>query len=171
MMGYIGAEFIIHKMPRKKASYFGLGIASGMCLVLGILLLFQSHDTDGTISALAWVEAVGLMINRFVLCGFWSIFYVYVAELYPTQTRSLGYGWTSVMGMIGSTLSPFITLISSYIGVNSWFPPAIIGLFCCLFIYKLPETFGKPLKDIIDELVEGHSIITTNESKSSEILA
>ena len=66
--------------------------------------------------------------NRFILCGFWSIFYVYVAELYPTQTRSLGYGWTSVMGMIGSTLSPFITTISSSIGINSWFPPALLGL-------------------------------------------
>lgn len=75
------------------------------------------------------------------------------------------------MGMIGSTLSPFITLISSYIGVNSWFPPAIIGLFCCLFIYKLPETFGKPLKDIIEELEKDHSIITTTTGSSSAISA
>lgn len=89
------------------------------------------------------------MLNRLILCGFWSIFYVFVAELYPTQIRSLGYGWTSVMGMIGSTLSPFVTTFSSSIGVNSWFPPGILGLISCLFIVKLPETFAKPLKDII----------------------
>jgi MFS family permease len=106
---------------------------------------------------LVWLEAVGLMINRFILCGFWSIFYVFVAELYPTQTRSLGYGWTSVMGMIGSTLSPFVTTISTSIGINSWFPPAIVGFISCLFIFKLPETFGKPLKDIIEELEKHHN--------------
>ncbi len=106
---------------------------------------------------MVWLEAVGLMINRFILCGFWSIFYVFVAELYPTQTRSLGYGWTSVMGMIGSTLSPYVTTISSSIGINSWFPPAIVGFISCLFIFKLPETFGKPLKDIIEELEKHHN--------------
>lgn len=40
MIGYIAAEFIIHKSLRKKSSYIGLGIASGMCLVLGILIIF-----------------------------------------------------------------------------------------------------------------------------------
>jgi MFS family permease len=109
------------------------------------------------------------MINRFILCGFWSIFYVYVAELYPTQTRSLGYGWTSVMGMIGSTLSPFVTTISSSIGINSWFPPALLGLVSTLFIAKLPETFGLPLKDIIEELEKGGTegtVVTAEEAKS-----
>jgi len=53
--------------------------------------------------------------------------------------------------MIGSTASPYISLISSFIGVNSWFPPAVLGLISCLFIHKLPETFGKSLKDKIEE--------------------
>ncbi len=44
MFGYIAAEFIIHKTKRKAASYIGLGIASIMCLVLGILLLFETSD-------------------------------------------------------------------------------------------------------------------------------
>lgn len=42
MMGYIGAEFVVYRLPRKKASYFGLGIASAMCLLLGVLLLFKT---------------------------------------------------------------------------------------------------------------------------------
>jgi hypothetical protein len=76
MFGYVAAEFVVHKTARKKASYIGLGVASGMCLVLGILLLFQNSDNK---QMLVWFEAIGLMINRFILCGFWSIFYVYVA--------------------------------------------------------------------------------------------
>jgi len=55
------------------------------------------------------------------------------------------------MGMIGSTLSPFVTTISSSIGINNWFPPAILGLMSCAFVFKLPETFGESLKDVIEE--------------------
>jgi len=148
MMGYIAAEFIIHKSLRKKSTFIGLGMASFMCLILGILILLKNSNNETTI---IWLQAIGLMINRFVLCGFWSIFYVYVAELYPTQIRSLGYGWTSVMGMIGSTISPFVTTISADIGVNSWFPPAIIGFISCIFVVKLPETLKQSLKDVIEE--------------------
>lgn len=95
-------------------------------------------ETDDNHKVLQWLEAFGLVLNRFILCGFWSIFYVYVAELFPTQVRSLGYGWTSVTGMVGSTLSPYVTTLSSAIGLNSWLPPAILGLLSTLFIFKLP---------------------------------
>jgi len=28
--------------------------------------------------------------------------------MYPTKVRSMGFGWTSAMGTVGSTLSPYI---------------------------------------------------------------
>lgn len=89
------------------------------------------------------------MINRFILCGFWSIYYVYVAELYPTEIRSLGFGWTSVVGQIGSTVSPFVTEISEAIGMNSWFLTAFFGVGAWCFIFCLHETLGTPLKEVI----------------------
>jgi len=76
MLGYIAAEFIIHKSLRKRATLVGLIVASVMCLLLGILILFKTDENEQVI---IWLQAVGLMINRFVLCTFWSIFYVYVA--------------------------------------------------------------------------------------------
>ena len=94
------------------------------------------------------------MMNRFVLCCFWSIFYVFIAELYPTEVRSIGFGWTSVVGMLGSTLSPFVKLIADSIGVSSWFPPALFGLISLAFTFCLKETFGKPLQDTIEERIE-----------------
>jgi hypothetical protein len=39
MLGYVGAEMIINKVPRKKGSFIGLGISSGMCLVLAVLTM------------------------------------------------------------------------------------------------------------------------------------
>lgn len=40
MTGYIVSEYVVHKFPRKKATFFGMGIASILCLVLGVMVLF-----------------------------------------------------------------------------------------------------------------------------------
>ena len=94
------------------------------------------------------------MIDRFILCGFWSIYYVYVAELYPTEISSLGFGWTSVVGQIGSTVSPFVAEISEAIGVNGWFLTAFFGVGAWCFIFCLHETQGMPLQEVILERMD-----------------
>ena len=68
------------------------------------------------------------MLDRFFLCGFWSIFYVYIGELYPTEIRSIGFGWTSVVGMLGSTIAPYVAQIATLIHLNTWFLTAAIGI-------------------------------------------
>lgn len=83
-----------------------MGISSGMCLILALL------TSIGNSTGFLIMETIGLIINRLVVCCFWSIFFVYVAELYPTKVRSLGYGWVSAIGMIGSALCPFLIQIS-----------------------------------------------------------
>ena len=68
------------------------------------------------------------MLARFCLCSFWSISYVYIAEIYPTRVRSLGLGFSSAMGAIGSFLSPYIIFFSEDLGINTWIPLGIIGI-------------------------------------------
>lgn len=58
------------------------------------------------------IQTVGLIFNRLILCAFWALFYVYIAELYPTKVRSMGFGWASAMGTVGSTLAPYLTFYS-----------------------------------------------------------
>lgn len=141
--GYIVAEIIISKIRRRPFSLLGMGISSAVCLVLAIL------TSIGNSTGLLILETIGLIINRLVVCCFWSIFFVYVAELYPTKVRSLGYGWVSAVGMIGSAISPFLIQFSQTIGINTWVDPAIIGLVGTVFIFFLPETYGKQLEDDI----------------------
>ena len=63
--------------------------------------------------------------------------------MYPTKVRSLGIGWASAMGTVGSILSPYLTLFSRKRGLNIWIIPGILGLFCVIFLFLLPETFRK----------------------------
>jgi hypothetical protein len=60
-----------------------------------------------------------------------------VAELYPTKVRSLGYGWVSAVGMIGSAIAPYLINISETIGINTWIDPAVIGLIGTVFLFFL----------------------------------
>lgn len=52
--------------------------------------------------------------------------------------RSLGYGWAGGIGTIGSSMAPYIILVSLNIGIDSWVPPGIIGFLTLLLIIKLP---------------------------------
>lgn len=39
-LGYISAEFIIHKTKRKRATLIGMGLSFSFCLLLGVMVLF-----------------------------------------------------------------------------------------------------------------------------------
>ena len=121
-----------------------MGISSAMCLLTAVFTIFQNESNkEGMVIA----ETVILLINRFVLCSSWAIFYVYVGELFPTRVRSMGFGWTSAMGTIGSAASPYFRFFSDEIGFNPWIIPGIIGMIGTASICCLPETFGRSLQD------------------------
>ena len=148
-VGYIGAELMIHKVRRKRSSLIGLLSSSILCLALAALSYFKNDDNEELFKL---VSSGGLILNRFIMCCFWAIFYVYIAEMYPTKVRSLGFGWSSAMGTIGSTMAPYIIFGSSQLNIDSWIPPGIIGLLCAISISCLKETKGLPLQDEIEEL-------------------
>lgn len=100
-----------------------------------------------------------LILTSFSVCCFESIIYVYAAELYPTEIRSIGFGWVSLVGIMGSIVAPFAKTIAASVSLNSWFVPASLGLMAWVFSICLPETHGQPLQDRIEErsvcLMEG----------------
>jgi hypothetical protein len=58
--------------------------------------------------------------------------------MYPTKVRSMGFGWTSAMGTVGSTLAPYMIFFSQQAGINSWIPPGVFGVigFISIFLLK-----------------------------------
>jgi MFS family permease len=142
----ISTSFFISKVKRKKSSIIGMGMASLFCFILAALSLLEG---TGENDAVKLASTIGLMIGRFFIMSFWAIFYVYLAEMYPTRVRSLGFGWASAMGTVGSTSSPYIILFSENIGLNTWVIPGITGIISVISLFFLKETFGKPLQDEI----------------------
>ena len=56
-----------------------------------------------------------------------------------------------MVGIMGSIVAPFAKTIASSVALNSWFVPAALGLLAWTFSCCLPETYGKPLQDSIEE--------------------
>ena len=50
---------------------------------------------------------------RFVLNSLWGIFFVYIAELFPSDVSSLSFGWISAMGTTGAVVAPYIRLATA----------------------------------------------------------
>lgn len=94
------------------------------------------------------------MIDRFVLTSFWAIFYTFLAEMYPTRVRSLGFGWASALGTVGSTFAPYLLLFAEEGGINTWILPGAMGCISAVSLFFLTETYGKPLEDEIEEKKE-----------------
>lgn len=43
----------------------------------------------------------------------WGLFFVYVAELFPSNVLSLTFGWVSAVGTVGAFAAPFIRLLTA----------------------------------------------------------
>ena len=76
IMGYIGAEFIVHKVKRKKISFIGLITSSILCLALAGLSYFKNDDNEQLFEL---ASSGGLILNRLILCGSSAIFFIFIA--------------------------------------------------------------------------------------------
>ena len=80
---------------------------------------------------------------RFVISSLWGVLFVYVSELYPNEVSSLSYGWVSIIGTVGASISPYIRLATANL---TMFIIAILAFLMSLLIRSLAETKGKTIR-------------------------
>ncbi|XP_035665062.1 organic cation transporter protein-like [Branchiostoma floridae] len=76
---------------------------------------------------------------------------VYSPEVFPTVVRTMGVGVANMWSRVGGILSPFVSLLA-----DVWPPLPMItfGILCTLGgagVFSLPETFGIPLPDTLED--------------------
>ncbi|XP_035683852.1 organic cation transporter protein-like isoform X2 [Branchiostoma floridae] len=91
------------------------------------------------------------MISKFCITGGAQGVMIYTVELFPTVTRNIGMGSSSMSARIGATISPFLWLLA-----DVWRPAPFLlfgvmtivaGLLCML----LPETKGEQLPQTLED--------------------
>jgi hypothetical protein len=91
------------------------------------------------------------LVSKSMICGSFLIIYPFAGELYPTQARGVGIGFSSYVGGLGLIIIPFIT----YLGKENLRLPLVImggvviaGGFTGL---RLPETLHHRLPQTLEE--------------------
>ena len=81
-----------------------------------------------------------------------GIIYVYSAEVYPTVTRAVGIGSSSVFARVGGIVAPYVGSLDDVFGPAV--PLAIFGISAFaagLLALFLPETMNRKIPDTIEE--------------------
>ncbi|CAI8008236.1 Solute carrier family 22 member 15 [Geodia barretti] len=138
----------------RKWTQGGFLILAGICCVLWALGHWAGCGEPLTLTlALAGKCAVA---NSF--CAL----YLFSAELFPTEVRSLGMGVVSVASRLGGIMSPIILIMG---GVSLGLPMVVmgcLGLLAGLLSLHLPETLHQPLPETLAELEHrAHITIST----------
>lgn len=138
--GYFSAAYLVEKAGRK--------------LTLGIYMLLSGVFTYLFAAAGSETAIVSSAVFMSFFClGAWGVLYAYTPELYPTEVRSTGMGWSSGMTRIAGALAP--TLGGLLLPISLLLP---LGLYAATFIIGGLavlalgiETMRQPLLDVVPE--------------------
>ncbi|NXU61814.1 S22A5 protein, partial [Horornis vulcanius] len=160
---YIISWLLLRHFPRRYSMAAALFL--GGCVLLFIQLV-PSH-----IRALSILL---VMLGKFGITSAFSMVYVYTAELYPTVVRNMGVGASSMASRLGSILSPYFVYLGAY---DRFLPYILMGSLTVLsgiLTLFLPESYGMPLPDTIDQMLRVKGLeyrppsSSTRDSKEEE---
>ncbi|XP_005091630.1 organic cation transporter protein [Aplysia californica] len=139
------AYFMLRRMKRRLIETIFL-VLSGVCLITSVLLLLSPEQEASTASI------VFSLLGKFSITGAFNALYLLTPELFPTNLRSIGLGWSSALSRFGGMVAPY----SRFLAEKAVYGPGtIFGCMClisALLIRLLPETRGRPLPNSIQEM-------------------
>ncbi|XP_023387668.1 organic cation/carnitine transporter 2 isoform X2 [Pteropus medius] len=139
---YTLAWLLLRYLPRRYS------MATALFLGGGVLLFVQLVPSD-----LYYLATALVMVGKFGVTAAFSMVYVYTAELYPTVVRNMGVGVSSTASRLGSILSPYFIYLGAY---DRFLPYILMGsltILTAILTLFLPESFGTPLPDTIDQML------------------
>lgn len=132
-------NIMMEKVGRKKTLFLGM-IGSG---IFCILSEFIEGDMQKTIC---------FVIGKMLITISFSCLYIYSIEIFPTNLRHRFFSICSVVGRVGSILTPLTPILAQQFSPRL---PLVIfsglSLSSAMMLYSLPETLNKKLPDTVDE--------------------
>lgn len=124
----IFGAYIVERVFRKFYISVAVVLIGVVSLVMGIEALTY-HRTANEIDYHTIIEMVLIAVIRFLISSVWGVFFVFITELFPVEVSSLSYGWVSVVGCVGATVSPYIRLATANLTMF------LIAVLCAVTLY------------------------------------
>jgi len=129
----------------------GLALMAAVLAFLNFALIGIDHG-----KGLLWVGLVAAPLAKFVASAFFTLSYVYLAEIFPSAVRCTGISMCVAAGRLGSILSPlcFETLSQNSFAIGSHAPYFILNIGLSLFAIVAIKSFltfelkNAPLEDV-----------------------
>ncbi|KAM8764990.1 organic cation/carnitine transporter 2 isoform 2-T2 [Rhynchonycteris naso] len=156
---YVLAWLLLQYLPRRYS------MATALFLGGSVLLFVQLVPPD-----LYYLSTVLVMVGKFGVTAAFSMVYVYTAELYPTVVRNMGVGVSSTASRLGSILSPYFIYLGAY---DRFLPYILMGsltILTAILTLFLPESFGTPLPDTIEQMLRVKGIKYRQTSSHTRML-
>ncbi|XP_034539083.1 solute carrier family 22 member 5-like isoform X2 [Notolabrus celidotus] len=147
---YITSWLALRYIPRR---------VSTICVLLtgGVSLFFIQLVPQSIPSLSVALE----MLGKFGITSGTSLMYAYTAELYPTVIRNTATGACCMVSRVGSCIAPFLLELSTF---SKFLPYIILGTMSAVSAAAalfLPESFGRPYPQTIEEMCQGRRQIRT----------
>lgn len=108
--GYVFCWYVMDRFGRRWPMCL-LMICGGISCCCTVLLP-ENSETE---------TLVLYLISKSMVCGSFLIIYPFAGELYPTQARGVGIGFSSYVGGLGLIIIPFITYLGEFKSIHSLF--------------------------------------------------
>lgn len=141
----IFVSYFVNAIGRKKAAIFCFLFSAGCFILIAIIPLFgQGWGSDLVVLVLSFFA-------RAAISGEFNLFYIYIAELFPTSVRNMAFGLCNNIGRLGGIISSNIPVISRAMNIKAPFILSFILIISAILSSFLEETLNKEMRDNIKE--------------------
>jgi len=154
VVGGIIALYNMDRLDRRKTFFIGLAATTTChCLVGVASLIIPEGASIRPYVILVLITAFVLSMQSFLNVAVW----VWLAEIFPLQIRGLAIGVAVFFGwFVNGVLALYVPSLLAALGMGTFFLFAIIGVIMLGFLWhEVPETRGRSLEHLEDELLDG----------------
>ncbi|XP_077361572.1 solute carrier family 22 member 4-like [Festucalex cinctus] len=144
---YVSSWLALRYVSRRMSVISSLVLAA-------VLLYFIQLVPEGYSGLLLTLEMVG----KYAITTGFGLMFAYTTELYPTALRNTATGICNTVARLGSCITPYLLELRSY---SPFLPYIILGSLAALAAFAtvlLPESFGRPLPESIQQIRKRESI-------------
>ncbi|XP_040907430.1 solute carrier family 22 member 5-like [Toxotes jaculatrix] len=151
--------------------YFPRRLSASCTMLLGGLSLFFIQLVPQTLPELSITLE---MLGKYGFATGTALMFAYTAELYPTLLRNTAAGTCCTFSRVGSCTAPFLLQLSIYFRYLPYITLGTLAVVSALAILFLPESFGQPLPETIQQMHQRERMncpcISRNEKQKPVVL-